>query len=264
MVSRTTTHFQADERQETPSIKRISLTDVQTALSKGLDDFKEKPSHVVFLCIVYPVVALILSRFVFGYDILPLLFPLIAGFALVGPVAAIGLYELSRRREGGLELSWRHAADVVKSPAIKSVVTLGMVLVAIFFAWLLTAMGIYAATLGALPSSVSAFLDQLFFTPEGWTLIVVGNAVGLVFAIAVLAISVVSFPMLIDRHVSAGTAVRTSINAVMQNPKPMAFWGLVVAGGLILGSIPFFIGLAVTFPILGHATWHLYRAAVER
>jgi len=251
---------QADE----PRVHTITTADLRDALAKGLDDFKHKPSHVIFLVVIYPIVALFLSRLVFGYDVLPLFFPLVAGFALVGPVAAIGLYELSRRREQDLEVAWKHAFGVLRSPSIRSILALGAVLAVIFFAWLGAAMAIYEATLGTPPDSVADFARRLFTTSAGWALIIIGNGVGFLFALTVLIISVVSFPMLIDRHVSTLAAVRTSIRACAASPWPMAAWGLIVAGGLVIGCLPFFIGLAVVMPILGHATWHLYRRVVER
>lgn len=264
MISRTTLDETAHIAPDVPGVRRITAGDLRTALTRGVQDFREKPSHVVFLTIIYPIIALFLSRLVFGYEILPLLFPLAAGFALLGPVAALGLYELSRRREMGLDISWSHAVGVTKTPAIGAVVRLGLVLLALFVAWLFAAMAIHSMTLGTVPASVGDFATRLFTTAEGWSLIVAGNGAGLIFAVVVLSISVVSFPMLVDRDVSAGTAVRTSLKAVAANPVPMALWGLIVAGGLVLGSLPLFVGLAVVLPILGHATWHLYRAVVER
>lgn len=247
-----------------PDVRRIDVADLRDALLEGFDDFWAKPSHILFLGIIYPIVALFLSRLTFGYEVLPLLFPLVAGFALIGPVAALGLYELSRRRERGLDVAWRHAFDVLRSPSIGAILTLGLILAAIFLAWLGTAMAIYDATLGAYPASLTDFARQLFTTSEGWTLIVVGNGVGFLFAVVVLMISVVSFPMLIDREVGVWTAVQTSVRAVIANPVAMALWGLIVAVSLVIGSLPFFVGLAVVMPVLGHATWHLYRRVVAR
>jgi uncharacterized membrane protein len=246
-----------------PTIRKIGTGDLFSALAKGLADFNEKPSHIMFIVLIYPLIALFLARLTFGYDVLPLLFPLAAGFALLGPVAAIGLYELSRRREQGLDIAWSHAFGVLRSPSLGAIVELGLILMAIFVLWLVTAYGIYAALFGdEAPASLGAFVDQIFYTGRGWALIVVGNSVGFLFALAVLAISAVSFPMLLDRDVGAGTAMATSVKAVLANPRPMLLWGLIVAVGLLLGSIPFFVGLCVVLPVLGHATWHLYRAVV--
>lgn len=248
-----------------PVVRNIQVADLKEVLAKGLNDFKEKPSHIVLLVLIYPIVGLLSARLAAGYDILPLIFPLISGFALIGPLAAIGLYELSRRRENGLEVSWKNAFDIRHSPSIGSIIALGALLMVIFLIWLVTAMAIYELSFGGVaPSSVGEFVSQVLTTPAGWTLIVVGCGVGFVFAVAVLAISVVSFPMLLDKDVGASVAIQTSIKAVTMNPVTMAVWGMIVAGSLIVGSIPFFVGLAVVMPVLGHSTWHLYRKVVER
>ena len=246
-----------------PAINRIGLEDLGDVLKKGWDDFAALPSHAIFLCIIYPIIGLILFRLSFGYDVLPLVYPLLAGFTLIGPFAAVGLYELSRRRELGLDASPAHVFDVFHLPSLGAILRLGATLMAIFFAWLYVAQLIYEQTFGpSVPASVGEFFNQVTTTPAGRQLIVAGNAVGFLFAVVVLAISVVSFPMLVDRNVGAATAVRTSVRAVLENPVTMAAWGLIVAAALLLGALPFFFGLAVVFPVLGHATWHLYRKVV--
>jgi uncharacterized membrane protein len=248
-----------------PTINAIGLADLRDALEKGIEDFKAVPSHAVFLCLIYPVLGLILFRLSFGYDILPLVFPILAGLSLIGPLAAVGLYELSRRREQGLDASAWHALDVLRSPSIGAIARLGLAYMAIFFAWLGAAQLIYDQIFsGAVPASFEEFFRQVLTTPAGRQLIIVGNSVGFIFALVVLVTGVVSFPMLVDRNVSATTAVRTSVRAVLENPTTMAMWGLFVAGALILGALPFFIGLAIVLPILGHSTWHLYRKVVGR
>ena len=245
-------------------IRKIGFADLKDALSRGLDDFLAMPSHAVFLCLIYPVVGVVIARIVLGYNVLPLLFPLAAGFALLGPFAAIGLYEMSRRREAGLDVSWSHALDVFRSPSIGAIAVLGLLLVAIFLVWIAVAQAIYVAHFGYTPAAaMSGFINQVLTTPAGWGLIVVGNGVGFLFAVLVLTLSVVSFPLLLDRDVGAATAVLTSTRAVLANPIIMAAWGLIVAALLAIGSIPALFGLAVVMPILGHATWHLYRKVVE-
>ena len=245
------------------AVRTLSLSDLKDALAKGIDDFSAMPSHALFLCIIYPIAGLVLGRLAIGYDVLPLLFPLMAGFALIGPLAAIGLYEMSRRREQGLDISWRHILDVRHRPTFGAIVTLGVLLMAIFLIWIAVAQAIYVATFGYLPAaSIPDFFRQVLTTPEGWTLIVVGNGVGFLFAVLVLTISVVSFPLLIDRDVGAAGAIVTSVRVVLANPMIMAVWGLIVALLLAVGSIPLLFGLAVVMPVLGHATWHLYRKVV--
>ena len=247
------------------AVRTVSFADLKAALAKGLDDFSAMPSHAIFLCIIYPIAGLVLGRLAIGYDVLPLLFPLMAGFALVGPFAAIGLYEMSRRREQGLDISWRHVFDVRHRPTFGAIVALGLLLMAIFLVWIAVAQAIYVATFGYLPAaSIPDFFQQVLTTSEGWTLIVVGNAVGFLFAVLVLTISVVSFPLLIDRDVGAAGAIVTSWRVVLANPVTMAAWGFIVALLLVVGSIPLLFGLAVVMPVLGHATWRLYRRVVAR
>lgn len=247
----------------TPSVRRIEVSDLKQVLAKGFEDFGANRSDVLFLAVVYPLAGLILSRFAFDYDLLPMLFPLVSGFALLGPIAAIGLYELSRRRERGLEVSWSKAFGMVGAPSFGAIVTLGLILFGLFFLWLAAAQAIYLWTLGPEPpASFGAFMTAVFTTFPGWTMIALGCGVGFFFAVLVLAISVVSFPLLIDRNLGVTTAISTSLQAVWANPGPMAAWGLIVTGGLLLGSIPALLGLIVVMPVLGHATWHLYRKVV--
>ena len=197
-----------------PVIRRLTSADLHDALRLGWEDFKAMPSHAFLLCIIYPVLGIVLARAVLGYSVTPLLFPLAAGFALIGPFAALGLYELSRRRERGEQPSVWDAAAVLRSPSFGAMLGLGVLLLALF-------------------------------------------------AIVALCISVVAFPMMLDRHASAADGILTSLRVVAKNPVAMAEWGFIVAALLVLGSLPFFLGLAVVLPLLGHATWHLYRKAVE-
>jgi uncharacterized membrane protein len=246
------------------AVRRITTADLKDALVKGADDFAAYRTDVVFLCLIYPIAGLALLWLSFGYEMLPLVFPLASGFALIGPVAAVGLYEMSRRRERGASATWLDAFGVIHAPGFGAIFVLGLALLAIFLLWLFTADLIYRVTLGPeAPASIAAFVRDVFTTKAGLVMIVAGMGVGFLFAVLVLAISVVSFPLLLDRDVGLPTAVGTSIRAVAANPETMAVWGLIVAGSLVIGSIPAFLGLIVVVPVLGHATWHLYRKLVR-
>ncbi len=257
-------HVPATLLSPQPLVRRIGLADLREALIRGAADFGACRSDVIFLCAFYPLAGFVLGRMVFGAHMLPLLFPLVAGFALLGPLAAVGLLEMSRRRESGEEVTWATAFRVVYAPSFAAIVMLGLLLLAIFLLWMGAATLIYRFTLGpALPASLGAFVHDVVATGRGWTMIGVGIGVGFLFAVLVLTISVVSFALLLDRDAGIDTAIATSIRAVTRNPTVMAAWGVVIAVGLVIGSLPLLHGLVVVFPIPGHATWHLYRKAVR-
>ena len=244
-------------------ITGLQLGDLPIALKKGLDDFMALRTDVMFIVVIYPVIGLVLAGFALNRGMWPLLFPMVSGFALLGPVAAIGLYEMSRRRELGLKTTWGDAFGIIGSPSLFPILTLGIYLFAIFLAWLMTAYSIYSLTLGSTPPvSAMAFLRDIFSTTAGWVMLIAGCAVGFVFACVVLAISLVSFPLLVDRHVGVVQAVTTSIAIARRNPVVAAAWGAVVVVALGFGFVTLFVGLIFVLPVLGHASWHLYRRAV--
>lgn len=256
-------HVQGQGDAGPPVVRKIDGSDIGLALRKGLDDFAAFRSDVVFLCLIYPIIGLAMVWAAFNAALAPFIFPLIAGFALLGPVAAIGLYELSRRREAGLSASWGDAFDLVRSPALGAIVLLGLYLLALFAAWMGTAYLIFLATMGpALPVSAITFLRDVATTPEGWSMILLGIPAGAVFAGLVLAISIVAFPLILDRHTGLAVAVATSLRVTRANPGAVILWGGIVALSLAIAAIPFFLGLVVVMPVLGHATWHLYRRAI--
>ena len=246
------------------TVRTIGLSDLNIALRNGLDDFMAMPTHAIFVALIYPIIGLVLARLAFGYSVLPLIYPLASGFALVGPVAALGLYELSRQREEGREPSVTEAFDVIHSSSIGAICAVGFLFLMIFGLWLAIANGIYITAFGyASPASLNEFVHDLITTSAGWYIIVVGNFVGFCFAAVALSVGVISFPMLVDRDVGAAVALSTSLRAVAHNPVTFGIWGLIVAALLVIGSIPCFLGLAIVLPVLGHATWHLYRRTVE-
>jgi len=264
-VGRSVDHMKDTAHSRAPEIRRIGASDVWQSVCQGFSDFEAYRSDVLILCATFPVVGLVMARIAFGSDLLPLLFPLASGFAIVGPLAAVGLYEMSLRREQGAEVDWANAFDVLKAPAIAGIAALGVMLISLFLVWLLAAWAIFQATLApTLPGQVdlTTFVLAVLLTPPGQEMIVMGMSVGFLFALLAMMLSVVSFPLLLDRDTGLDTAIGTSFRAVLANPGPMALWGLIVAAGLLAGTAVVLIGLMVVVPVLSHATWHLYRKLI--
>ena len=258
----------ADSAAPEIPVRKLSSDDLNLSLREGWKDFLSMRGDLIFVGLLYPLIGAVTAALALGTNFLQLFFPIAAGISLLGPIVAVGFYELARREEAGLHSNWSHFFDVVKRPSADGLGAVAALLVLIFALWMAAAQGLYAALWGMTGmtplDSIGAFLTRLFTTPEGWTLIIVGNLIGAVFAVLVLAISVVSLPMLVDCNVEARTAVRTSIRAFRANKGMMIRWGLTVGVLLVLGSIPLFIGLAVVLPWLGYATWHLYTHVVDR
>lgn len=244
-------------------VRRIGPGDLFRALKEGCADFNAKPTFGVFLVLIYPLFALILTLARVGGDWLYLSFPMLAGCTLLGPMVSVGLFEMSRRRERGLDVSWRSAFEFVHSATFAPITALSIVMMVLYVAWLYMAEFIYFGLFSdSLPISLADFWNQLTTTRHGGALILYGNGVGLVFAVTALAISVVAFPLLLDKPVTSITAVAVSIRAFAANIWVMALWGAIVVALLAVGAVFFLIGLAAVLPILGHATWHLYRRLV--
>ncbi len=253
----------AADELDIPAIRSIGPADLVDALRLGWRDFWQRPSHLAFLGLIYPLCGAVLAVWSSGNNSWPLLFPLISGFALVGPFLALPIYEMSRRQEMGLDTHWRAAFDVFRSPAFASIAALGVMMLITFTVWLMLAQFIYEQHFGlGSPPDLMAFIREVFNTPEGMSLMLWGNLVGFLFAALVLATMVISIPLLLDRDVGAAVAVMTSLRVTLRNPLTIALWGVIVAGLLVLGALPLLVGLAIVVPVLGHATWHLYRKAV--
>lgn len=253
------------DKLDMPAVNQIRLADLGDVLRRGAEDFWAKPSHYLLLALIYPIIGIVLAVWMNGWQTWPLLYPLVGGFALLGPIAALPLYEISRQCEMGREPSWSDAMGVLRSPALGSIIALGLMLLALFTLWLTAAQGLYESIFShAPPRSLDGLLLQVMNEPGGLTLLTVGTGLGALFALVVLCTTVIAFPLLLDRDVGAYVAIETSFRAVLHNLVPLLAWGVIVGAGVFIGSALLFVGLAVILPILGHASWHLYRKLVPQ
>ena len=252
-----------DAPRTAPGIRRARLADIGAALRAGIADFQANRTDVLMLALLYPVAGLVSAAAVERQSLLPVIAPLVTGFALIGPLATLWIAELSRRREQTGSASLVDALGVLRSPQRGAIAALGLIQILLLVAWIAAADGIYQATMGAVPpATFGGFLAALFGTATGLTLLLVWIGVGAVFAVVALAIGAVSFPLLLDRPVTLPAAIRISATVLLVNPHVLFAWGGIVVAGLLLGALPALLGLCVVLPVLGHATWHLYRRLV--
>jgi uncharacterized membrane protein len=246
-------------------VRRISGEDLRWSLRQGLGDFQAMRGDLVFAGLIYTFIGIAAAVMTTNGPLMPFFFPVVAGVGLLGPVSAVGFYELARRREDGLESGWKHFIDVRNRPSVDDMGIVAGLLLGIFALWLIAAGVLYVALFGwVTPTSITGFFGSVFTTPRGWALILIGAAIGAVFGWVVLAISVASLPLLVDCDVGAAEAVSASWRAAHANKSEMVRWGLTVVVLLVLGSIPLFVGLAFVLPWLGYSTWHLYTRLIDR
>lgn len=245
-----------------PEINEIGLDAVRDALSAGLRDFRRAPAFGLFFGAVFSVIGLViyLQLVVWGsgYWVLPVM----AGFPLVGPFVAVGLYDVSRRLERGETPDWAAVLTVIARERGRQIPSMAFVALFFFLVWVYFAHLIFALSFGLKPLTNVMTSPAILLTPAGLAMLAAGTLVGGALALALFSVTVVSVPMLLDRDVDVVTAMIASVRAVLENPVPMLAWAAVVAGLSAVAMIPFFLGMAVIFPILGHASWHLYRATV--
>ncbi len=249
------------QRQD-PVIRHISISDLVDALSEGLRDFKAYPAFGLLFGSIYAVGGLILLACALWWDLLYLVYPLAAGFTLIGPFVAVGLYEVSRLREREQIPSWRAVFGAIFSQGGKEISWMAFVTVFLFIVWMYQVRLLIAVFFGLHGLPAGSFPGILFSTPEGLAFLAVGHVVGGVLATVVFSITVISFPLLLDREVDFVTAMITSVRSVVGNPLPMLGWAICVSLLLLTAALPMFLGLVVVLPVLGHTTWHLYRRIV--
>jgi uncharacterized membrane protein len=244
-------------------IRTVGLNELLPALKEGFDDLRELRTDQITIAMLFPLAGLAVAGVVADRALLPFLFPAASGFALIGPLATLWYAALSRGRELYGEDAASHPLQLFFGPRGRSLRILGGVAILLFLFWNAAAGIIYELTLGRSSEKSSAFfLTRVLTTRAGWEMIVVGCGAGVIFAITAVAIGCVSFPLALDKPVTASEAISVSLKAMAQNPLFMLGWGVVIVVGLVIGAIPGLLGLAVTLPVLGHATWHVYRRIV--
>jgi uncharacterized membrane protein len=245
-----------------PVVQSIAVSDVAEALGEGLRDFQALPLYGLMFGAIYCAGGILIILSITSLDMVYLAYPLAAGFALIGPFVAIGLYEVSRHREAGLPISIPIILQTIRSRT--EIGWMAFVTVFIFIIWMYQVRLLVMLFLGlhAVFPSLREFITLVSTTNEGLIFFFVGNLVGGMLSLTLFSLTVVSFPLLLERDVDFVTAMITSVRAVVASPVPMIGWAAVIVMLLIISALPFFIGLLVTLPVLGHATWHLYRRIV--
>lgn len=250
------------ETRGLPRVRAARPDDLVAALRAGLDDFRAAPSLGLAIGALYMVGGWLIVYITETRELQGLTFPLIAGFALIGPFAATILYEISRRREHGLGFGWADVPAMVRGTARRQILFLGFALMFWLAVWSRVGVTIYWAFWGFNPRPFLEILPEMFTTVHGITFLLVGHAFGALFALVAYCMSVVAFPFLLDRDADVITAIVTSFRAVLASPAVMIGWGVLIGVALAVASAPFFLGLPVALPVLGHASWHLYRRLV--
>jgi uncharacterized membrane protein len=245
-----------------PVVRRISASDIAEALGQGLRDFQALPLYGLAFGALYAAGGILIVLCFTAFGMVYLVYPLAAGFALIGPFVAIGLYEVSRRRETGQPVSFAAIWSAVRSRS--EIGWMAFVTLFFFVVWMYQVRLLIALLLGlnASFSSLREFVTLLLTTNEGFLFLAIGNLDGAALSLILFSLTVVSFPLLLDREVDFVTAMVTSVRAVVMSPLPMIGWAAMIVLLLIVSAIPYFLGLIVTLPVLGHATWHLYRRIV--
>jgi uncharacterized membrane protein len=246
-----------------PIIRRIRWADIVEALAKGIRDFAAAPQYGLFFGAVYALGGIAIFASLFWLDLTYLAYPMAAGFALLGPFVATGLYEVSRRREMGQPLSFGVVFTSVWRARQREMSWMAFVTLFLFIIWLYQVRLLIALFLGMRSfATLGEFLDVLLTTPEGWAFLAVGHVVGAVLAALAFSVTIVSFPLLLERDRDFITAIITSVRAVAFNPVVMLGWAACVVVLMIAAIAPLFLGLVVVLPVLGHTTWHIYRRAI--
>lgn len=243
-------------------IRDLEMGDLRAALAAGWADFRAFPAFGLFFAAIYVAAGLLLYQVLVTRGAAAWLVPAAAGFPLLGPFVAVGLYEVSRCREAGLPVRWGAVLGALRGHGDEQLLSMGVIVFVGFGFWLMIAHAIFAVFMAE--SGAGAETLAVFFTGPGLMMLMVGSVVGGLLALAFYAVTVLSLPMLLDRPVDFPSAIIASVGAVRANPAVFVVWAVVIAVSLFAALVPLFLGLFVVLPVLGHATWHLYRRSIGR
>jgi len=245
-----------------PQVRRINADDVYAALRAGWEDFRAAPRFGLFFGGIYAAGGILIFLLLWLLEQPLWIVTFAFAFPLVGPFAAIGLYEVSRRRETGEPLGWSEVLGVVWNERNRQIPSMAFIVLALLMLWMWVASMLVILFLGRMSGAVYSNLDAIFSSGNGIMLLIVGGLVGGLIAFLLFALTAVSLPLLLDRDIDYVTAMSVSLQAVTDNLHAMLHWAWIVVALLFVGMLPMFLGIVVALPVLGHATWHIYRKVV--
>jgi uncharacterized membrane protein len=252
-----------EDEYSMPEVNALGFEDLKACLCNGFSDFRQAPMFGLFFGGIFAFGGILIVQSFYAWEKGWLIYPMIVGFPLIGPFAAVGLYEVSRRLSNGLPLKWNEVLSVVSLQTSRQIPYMAFVILFIFWIWMYQIRLLIAIILGRMSfSSWDSFINIITTTPEGLAFIILGHIVGACFALLLFSVTVVSIPLILDRDIDFVTGMITSVKTVKKSPFVMICWGAFIGITLIVSSIPLFLGLLITLPVLGHTSWHIYKRAV--
>jgi len=246
-----------------PAVNKLQYEDITKAMRSGLRDFAKAPQYGLAFGLAYAAGGWFLLYLLSTLEINYYVYPMATGFALLAPFVASGLYEVSHRMAEGKELSWSSVITSTRTAGGKDLSWMAVVTTFAYIIWLDIAVALYVIFFGMKPLAFTELVNAVMTTPSGALFFIVGNVAGAILAFIVFSLTVVSLPLLFDKHVDFVTAMITSVKVVLENPKPMLLWCIIIGVLFAISIMSLFLALIVVLPVLGHSTWHLYKRAVS-